>query len=233
MKIIAAHIIILTLTCLSESALNDVHISNVFKKDSSDGFLLEFSCSPSKIETIGKSLSLSCVEFLTTGSFNITGPYDSVGGLCETCGNPLYQLIRDCVGETGMFLQTLDVLCATNEQGNKCYNTLVSQKGDRDLFSECERSPCSTACKRDLETSNNEHGCCLYSSLALLKGVESAEQLWSRCDVNPPDLCEGAFTSEPPVVTTRSSAVGVGIYTSTCYMSTSIIFFLSYIIASM
>ena len=232
MKAIAAHIIILTLTCLTESALNSMHISDVFKKDSSDGFLLEFSCSPSKIETIGKSLSLSCVEFLTTQNFNITSLYDSaVDGLCETCGQPLYQLIRDCVGQTGMFLQTLDVLCATNEQGNKCYNTLASQKGDRDLFSECERSPCSTACKRDLETSNNEHGCCLFSSLALLKGVESAEQLWSRCDVNPPDLCEGAFTSESPVVTTRSSA-GVGIYASTYYMSTSIIIFLSYIVVS-
>lgn len=231
MKIIATHIIILTLTCISESALNGVHISNVFKKDSSDGFLLEFNCSPSKIETMGKSLSLSCVEFLTTQRFfNTTNLYDSIGGLCETCGEPLYRLIRDCVGDTGMFLQTLDVLCATNELGNKCYNTLVSRKDD--LFSECERSPCSTACKRDLETSNDQHGCCLYSSLALLKGVESAEKLWARCDVNPPDLCEGAFTPPVLVATTPSSA-GVGTYTSTtCYMSTSIIIFLSYIIAS-
>lgn len=222
---IVAHIVVLTVVCFSsDAALYGGRISEIFKKDLSDGFVLAFSCSPLTLQNKGKSLSLACIEFLTTQDFNLTSFQSSARGLCESCGIPLYEIIRDCVGEAGRFLATIDILCATNEKGNKCYNTLAPQEDGRQLFSDCELSPCSSACKRDLETSNEQHGCCVYSSVALLADVRSAEQIWSQCDVNRPGLCKGAFTSS--VVSAPSSA-GISNFISS-YMHTPIFILITF-----
>ena len=203
MKIVTTNLAILYLSfaCFeSEAVLNGRHLAkisrDVFKREESDH--LRFNCSSSTLETLGKTLTLACVEFLTTQDFNTNSFQSSAYGLCETCGKPLFLLARDCVGETRL-AESLDILCATNAMGNKCYDTFdeTFQEDGRDMFSDCDSSPCSTACKRDLETSNEQHGCCVYSSVALLRDEKSAEQIWSRCDVRPPGLCTGGLSSSP------------------------------------
>jgi hypothetical protein len=231
MKTTTVTIAVLLVACVSSEAfLSGGQITDIFKKDLSisNGFQIAFSCSPSRLETLGKSLSLACVEYLTTQYFNLTSFQDSARGLCERCGEPLFELIQECAGDAGSFLRTIDILCSTNEKGNKCYETVDSQE---ELFSECVLSPCSESCKRDLETSNERHGCCMFSSVALLSDVESAEQLWSRCDVSSPGLCRGAFTPSEIAVTPSTPASAAG---SVPFVSGSMLFFhLVYVIASM
>ena len=189
---IILHGVVLTLLSLSssEAALPDA----IFRKSLSDGFRLQFNCDPTTIETYWKSLSIACAEVLTTQNFTTTGFQGTARGLCVSCGKPLYELVRACVDESGRLLHSLDVLCATNDEGEKCYDAVsgLEERGG-ELFSDCERSPCSAACKRDLEASNDQHGCCVFSSVALLSDKQTAEQLWSRCDVDVPNLCTGAF----------------------------------------
>lgn len=192
-----------------DSSLTAERLSESLKRSLAigDGFEISFKCNSETLETYWKSLSVGCAEFLTEPNFNISSASQS---LCKQCGKPLYELVNDCINESARYLHILDVICATNEKGETCYDALVIAN-DGVMFSDCESSPCSEDCKGDLVASNKLHGCCMFSSVAVLSDIKRAELLWSRCDVESPDLCTGAFTA---VDTTRTQSSGAEFRTS-------------------
>ena len=173
------------------------------------GVDIRLTCSGDRLQEHWNSLSVGCADVLTAHVFNSSNYRSSLRGLCQQCGEPLYRLIVDCVGESARLLRSMDTLCAVNERGITCYEALVSQTGEdegKEMFSDCVVSPCSEACRRDLVASNERHGCCLFSSVAALSDEERAEGLWRRCGVEPPAFCNGAFTSSSSSDSSDSSS---------------------------
>lgn len=201
MKGLLGALFAIALLAVSEAALTEEAIIDLVKKSlplgEGEGVNIRFECSPARLDQRWKSLSVGCAEFLTTNAFNPTNFPSSLRGLCQSCGEPLYQLVLDCVGDSGRFLQVLDALCATNERGVACHDVIAAD-ARQEMFSDCEQSPCSDNCRRELIDSNQRHGCCLFSTVAALSDNERAERLWSRCGVETPRLCSGAFTSTAP-----------------------------------
>ena len=223
MKRIAVHIAAVFFAFCSSTLTTGMLSESLLKRSLAigDGFDLSFECSSDTLETYWKSLSVGCADFLTAQSLNQSTFLSSSRGLCEQCGEPLYELVRDCVDDSARINRLMDVLCAANERGGKCYEAFAEGE---EMFSDCGRNPCSGECKRDLEASNMRHGCCMFSSIAALSDEQRANQLWSRCDIQSPDLCVGAFTasSESDVDTTQSQSSATG-YQSTVIICTALL----------
>ena len=197
LTVVIAAIILLSVSWSDASPSEEELISDVLRRSLQsldDSF--RFDCSEGQLQDGWSSLSLGCAEFLTTNTFNFTNYRNTMRGLCEKCGEPLYELIQNCLGESGRLLHTLDVLCAFNERGVTCYDALSSREDEgREMFSDCQDTPCNEACSGDLRESVERHGCCMFSSVAALSDERQAERLWRRCDVEPPSPCRGAFSS--------------------------------------
>ena len=76
---------------------------------------------------------------------------------------------------------------------------------------------CYVSCMEELEKSNSETGCCLYTLAALVTSQQKTDEIWAACDVDTPDLCTGRFTGEPIKVP------GSGAATVTSYISTLVV----------
>ena len=219
-----------TLLAVTEAVFTGETIVNIVKNSlplgEGEGVNIRFQCSPGTLEERWKLLSVGCAECLTTRIFNSTTFPSSLRGLCRSCGEPLYRLVLDCVGDSAKFLRSLDALCAANENGVTCYNAIAGDNEGKDMFFDCQLSPCSDTCRRELRDSNEAHGCCLFSMVAALSDIERAQGLWSRCDVEPPSLCSGAFTSSSSTRVVDSS-------TSTSSTSKNEFNFLSLIIITL
>ena len=209
MKVLAAFCAVVSIIdcgMTSEAVSLEDTIASVLKRSlpqgEGEGVDVRFNCSANKLEEHWKSLSVGCAEFLTSQIFNSADFPTTLRGLCQRCGKPLYHLVLDCVGDSRRLLRALDALCATNERGITCYEAIG---GGEERFSDCERSPCSDACGRELRESHERDGCCLFSSVAALSDSKRAEGLWRRCDLTPPNLCSGAFTSSTTVADSNES----------------------------
>ena len=209
MKVLGAFLAIALLAVSEADVFTGEAIVDIVKKSlpqgEGEGVNIRFQCSQATLGERWKSLSVGCAEFLTTQTFNSTNFPSSLHGLCGKCGEPLYQLVLDCVGDSGKFLRSLDALCATNGNGVTCYDAIAEDNDGKEMFFDCQLSPCSDICRQELRDSNERHGCCLFSTVAALSDLERADGLWSRCDVDPPSLCSGAFTSSTATRTADST----------------------------
>lgn len=213
---------------VSEAILSEEALTNVVRRSlplgEGEGFEVRFECSAELLEKRRRSLSIGCLEFLTTEQATVNSTFSSyLHGLCTRCGEPLYRLILDCVGGSRRYLRSLDVVCATNELGSTCYDA-IGGGGGGELFSDCAESPCSESCRRDLMESNQRHGCCMFSAVSALSDVERAEGLWLRCNVEPPTICNGAFASSTSLPentnSNNSAAIEVNFTLGTLFLIT-------------
>ena len=213
---IAACILLLVVACVCAVQLERFRngLTGAMSLGLNDGVELKFNCSAATMENYWKSLSVGCADTLMTG--NSANIQSAAVRLCEICGRPLYELVRACVDQSVRFLHSLDILCATNGKGERCYNVIASsgEEGRKEYFADCESEPCSASCEADLDESNEKHGCCMYSAVALLADINTAQKLWSRCEIEPPNICSGAFSDslispseEPRPTTERSAAI--------------------------
>lgn len=167
---------------------------------------LAFNCSHSVLEAAGRRLSLACLDLLSTEDFHLQTFQHSSRGLCEDCGTPLYLLASQCL-EDDRLSKMLDLLCATNDNGDLCYEAMASSLGGQEeMFAECDGSTCSQTCREDLQISGQQYGCCLFSSLAVLRGLPRARAIWSSCELALPSLCTGAHSTLPVLGATSSRA---------------------------
>ena len=111
-----------------------------------------------------------------------------------------------------------NAIACRDEYGNFCYDTvtdlLVYEQDE--LLNACENSTassCSASCMELLQESNDETGCCLYTSVAVVASLKETNKLWAACDVTTPGVCISRFTGDP-IKIPGSGAVTVTSYTS-------------------
>ena len=118
---------------------------------------------------------------------------------CEnpSVGQQLLDVYAEC-GHNGLALRE-EQRCGRNEAGGFCYelssNSTLTQRARSVVFN-CFRSFCGSSCNNSLQRLRNSIGCCANYLLANAY-VQSGEQpnlnLWSLCDLGPPNNCSSTL----------------------------------------
>ena len=158
------------------------------------------TCSDGRISELFSELSESCQNYL----FQATAEYEFEEEstiICESCGRPLYSLL-ECLNSGPTELELFDVLCTENENGDNCYSLLSGDGAEEDeIIAECGDMACSDECRRILQESFEEYGCCLYSLVAINGSEAGARDLWAACGITEPGMCAPAFIASPSLPT--------------------------------
>ena len=122
----------------------------------------EATCSDARISELFSELSDSCQNYLFEATAQYEFEEESII-ICESCGRSLYSIL-ECLDSGPTELELFDVLCTENESGDTCYSLLSGEGVEEDeIFAECGDMACSDECRRKLQESFDEYGCCLYS----------------------------------------------------------------------
>ena len=152
------------------------------------------TCSDARIGELFSELNDSCQSFLFDATqYNFE---EESNIMCESCGTTLYSILQ-CLDAGQTELELFNVLCTENENGDTCYR-LVSGEGveEDEIFAECGDMVCSDECRRKLQESFDEYGCCLYSLVALNGSEAAAHDMWDACDITGPGMCAPAFEED-------------------------------------
>lgn len=147
----------------------------------------------------------------------------------DSCFQPFYSFFDECFNDPTL-TAVWELVCSRNEDGTLCFDTVSDLLEDAEaaLINACEDSTttsCSDSCMEELEKSNSETGCCLYTLVTLAASQKEADEIWAACDVDTPDLCTGRFTGEPIKVP------GSGANTVTSYIFVLFVTFLMALIS--
>ena len=150
------------------------------------------TCSDDRILQLFSRLSLQCQNYL----FEAVTDYDfeaESAVMCQSCGAPLYSIL-ECLDSTPDEMGLFDVLCAENENGDTCYSLLSGNGAEEaEVFAKCGDMNCPDECRRKLQESYADYGCCLYSLVALNDSVDAARDMWRSCGLPEPLTCSGFF----------------------------------------
>lgn len=163
-------------------------------------------CENEEIIRLFSNLGTICQNFIFNGEatdFDEASPI-----LCKRCGQNLYALLK-CFNISHRDFALYDVLCATNSNNDTCYSLLTGD--EQDMIAKCKDLNCSDECHDVLSDSFSEHGCCLYSLVAIDTSMSMASDIWSACGLEDPGICDPAFgenvtipepTTEEPIEVT-------------------------------
>jgi len=132
----------------------------------------------------------------------------------DTCAQPFYDFFVECFDDPTL-ISSFELLCSRNESGTLCYDTVSGLLEDEEskleqLCEDATTMSCSVSCMEELQKSNSETGCCLYTVVALATSQQETDKIWAACDVDTPDLCTGRFTGEPIKAPESGAATGPG-----------------------
>ena len=118
---------------------------------------------------------------------------DSLRCSNASVGQQLLDVFAEC-GYNGEALRKKQE-CGRNEAGGFCYelrnNSTLTELAQR-VYSACSSTPCGTSCNRALVPLRDSTGCCanyLITNTYLQEGQEDIPDLWSNCNLRPPDNC--------------------------------------------
>ena len=118
---------------------------------------------------------------------------DSLRCSNASVGQQLLDVFAEC-GYNGEALRKKQE-CGRNETGGFCYelrnNSTLTELAQR-VYSACSSTPCGTSCNRALVQLRDRTGCCanyLITNTYLQEGQEDIPDLWSNCNLRPPDNC--------------------------------------------
>lgn len=136
----------------------------------------------------------TCRSFLSDGAIY-------TGSVCSNeCGEEVYEYFQKCDNAIGGNNGTLlDVLCAKDSAGERCYTKFLSL-ADIDLEACGDFSTsCPTACREEL-MKLTDLGCCASSIYSIGDGGGYFDILARLCGVDLPGKCIGEFSNEaaPP-----------------------------------
>ena len=158
----------------------------------------EATCSDARVSELFSELSDSCQNYLFEATAQYEFEEESII-ICESCGRSLYSIL-ECLDSGPTELELFDVLCTENESGDTCYSLLSGEGVEEDeIFAECGDMACSDECRRKLQESFDEYGCCLYSLVSLNESADSARDMWAACGIVEPGMCAPAFGDGPDV----------------------------------
>lgn len=150
-----------------------------------------------------------CSNIHTPTSASIAGPctygcyaYARSALICETIGKQLIDTYTTC-GRQGSGLE-LGQLCGLNNRGKACFELQFSDNTDYllSVYSACfdyfSSSSCPKKCRKALQQFRSRYGCCVnvYNGTAfgessqLLGSLVTTYELWAKCGVETPGLCE-------------------------------------------
>jgi len=175
----------------------------------------ELACSDERLNEITQNFPNECISAVAS--------LDDCGRQClsivcnDTCAQPFYDFLVECYDDPTL-ISTFELFCSKNRNGTLCYDTVegLLDDAESELEEACEDSTtmsCSVSCMEELQKSNSETGCCLYTVVALASSQQETDEIWAACDVDTPGLCTGRFTGEPIKVP------GSGTVTVTSYVS--------------
>lgn len=157
-----------------------------------------FTCSNETLMELIRSFPQECIQVL--GNVSDCGR-ECLALVCsDSCAQPFYDFFVECFEP--IIASAWDLLCSTNEDGTLCYDTVSSLLEDTfaelvDACSNFTSISCSTACMEELEKTNKETGCCLYTFIALSTSKKETDEVWASCDVDTPGVCTSKFTGDP------------------------------------
>ena len=172
----------------------------------------ELACSDERLNEIFQNFPVECISILP----NVTEcGKECFSVVCsDTCAQLFYNFFVECYDDQTV-ISAWELFCSKNKYGNFCYDTVSDLLVDAqdEVLNACENSTafsCSDTCMELLEKSNNETGCCLYTSVAVVASLKETNKLWAACDVDTPGVCISRFTGDP--IIPGSGAVTVTSY---------------------
>ena len=138
---------------------------------------------------------ISTFEFVSISAEYVPDSFQAK--FCKTdCANPLYEYFNECVG--GRQAAYLDYLCSESSIGKDCV-TLVNDDEIDIAMSNCMHGyysgeQCSSVCQTDLQSLNDEYGCCLLSYFTYETNITYSNSLWAHCGIDNPGLCAGGIS---------------------------------------
>ena len=156
-------------------------------------------CSDERANEIFQNLPNECISAVTN--------FDQCERQCfsvvcsDSCAQPFYGFLVECL-DVPVIISAWELLCSRNKDGTLCYDTVTTllEEAQSELEAACEDSTtisCSASCMDELEKSNSNTGCCLYTAVALATSQQETDEIWDACDVDAPGLCTSRFTGAP------------------------------------